>query len=153
MRESLSENLQPVRAGGRAAGYVMWGAVALSLAVGVAAAVDQAGGGELAAYTRDMYAAYGKEASPGLLYGLLYTVAVLGALLWLPTALAAWAGKRWTPVPAVVALLVTGGLAATVLAAAEYGQALFPPMWGWLSLLGPVAGLAGLVLFLVRGRR
>lgn len=153
MRESLSETRSPVRAGGRAAGYAMWGAVALSLAVGVAAAVDQAGGQELAAYTKDMYAAYDKEASPGLLYGLLYTVAVLGALLWLPAAFAAWARGRWTPVLAIAALVVTGGLAASVLAAAEYGQTLFPPMWGRLSLLGPLAGLAGTVLFFVRGRR
>ncbi len=30
-----------------------------------------------------MYAPYGKRPDPNLLYGLVYTVAVAGALLWL----------------------------------------------------------------------
>ena len=140
MRESLSET--------RPAVYALWGAVVLSAVLAVAAIIDQAAIHALRDYTTDMYAPYDVPANPGALYAILYTVAIVGALLWLPAAFGA--RKKWAPVAAIVATVIAAGLALLVFATAEYGEMLFPPVWGVLALLPALAGVLGVVLLFRR---
>src|ERR1044072_8604869 len=144
MRQSLSERRSgPARA--------VLAAIALSVVLVVAALIDQVGGRSLAAHATDMYAPYGKQPSSGLLYGLLYTVAVVGALLWSVVLRPARRAGRSAPVLAVVLTVVRAGLAVLLLAAAEYGAAIFPPLWGLLALLPRVAGVVAAGLLFRRG--
>src|SRR6266702_1591173 len=63
-----------------------------------------------------MYAPYGKRPDPSLLYGLVYTVAAVGALLWLLVLRAVQSRGRSAPILAVVVTTVTGALALLCLA-------------------------------------
>lgn len=146
MRESLSGT--SVRTSTPAV-LALWTAGLLSGVLALAAVVDQASIHGLREYSAAMYAPYGVPANPGALYGILYAVAVLGVLLWLPAVLAARKGRRWAPVVTVVAVVITGGLALTVFATAEYGETIYPPVWGLLALLPVLAGAVGAV-FLFR---
>ena len=79
--------------------------VALSAVLLVAAVVDQAGGQSLVDHAAAVYAPYGKEADPNLLYGLVYTVAVVDVLLSLLVFRAARAHRRSAPVLAVTTVV------------------------------------------------
>src|SRR6266702_1902922 len=57
-----------------------------------------------------MYAPYGKRPDPSLLYGLVYTVAAVGALLWLLVLRAVQSRGRSAPILAVVVTPVHGAL-------------------------------------------
>lgn len=144
MRQSLSERPAPARA--------VTAAIALPVVLVVAALIDQAGGRSLANHAIAMYAPYGKAPSSGLLYGLLYTVAVVGALLWLVVLRPARNGRRSAPVLAVVMVVITAALALLLLTSAEYGSAIFPPLWGILALLSPVAGVVATVFLFRRSK-
>jgi hypothetical protein len=144
MRQSLSERQAPARA--------VTAAIALSVVLVVAALIDQIGGRSLAEHATAMYAPYGKAPSSGLLYGLLYTVAVVSALLWLVVLRPARRGGRSAPVLAVVMTVISAGLAVLLLATAEYGSAIFPPLWGLLALLPAIAGAVAAVLLFRRWR-
>lgn len=147
MRQSLSET--PVAGGQRGpAVFALWGAVVLSVVLAVAAIADQASIHALRDYSADMYARYDVAANPGALYAILYTVAIIGALLWLPAVLGA--RKRWAPAAAIVATVIAAGLALLVFTTAEYGEMLFPPVWGVLALLPALAGVLGVVLLFRR---
>ena len=76
----------------------------------------------------------------GVVYGLGYSVAAIGVLLWLATLGGARSGRLWASWAAVVATFVTAGLAVTLLAASEYGEQVYPPFWGIVALLSPLAG-------------
>jgi hypothetical protein len=135
MRQSLSETKPRA---GRSTTLI---AAGLSLVAGAAAIVDQAGSRSLFEHATTAYASYGKQPSAGLLYGLLYGVAVTNALLWL---LVAGIARKHRSIAAGVALLVvliSAGLAVTLLTASEYGVRIYPPLWGLLALLPPVAGV------------
>lgn len=134
-----------------AAGAAM-ASVVLSAVLLVAAVIDQAGGQSLVDHAAAVYAPYGKQADPNLLYGLVYTVGVLGILLWLVVFRAARAHRRSAPVLAVTTVVVTAALAVLLLATTEYGAQVFPPVWGILALLPPAVGVATSVLLLRRGR-
>ncbi|HEY9335172.1 MAG TPA: hypothetical protein VIQ79_12145, partial [Kribbella sp.] len=71
MRQSLSE--------GRTALL----AVGLSLVLAVVAIVDQSGGRSLFDHAASVYAPYGKTITSGTVYGVVYAVAVVNALIWL----------------------------------------------------------------------
>jgi len=122
--------------------------VVLSAVLLVAAVVDQAGGQSLVDHAAAVYAPYGKEADPNLLYGLVYTVAVVDVLLSLLVFRAARAHRRSAPVLAVTTVVVTAALAVLLLATTEYGAQIFPPVWGILALLPSAAGVvtSGLLL-------
>ncbi|MEV0644158.1 hypothetical protein AB0I28_02730 [Phytomonospora sp. NPDC050363] len=151
MRESLSELARPVSTARprRPAVYATWAAVALSTALAIAAAIDQAGTEALAEHARAVYEPYGKDPNPGMLYGLLFTVAAVDLALWL-AVLPAARSRTWAPVLAITAFLITAGLALTLLVTAEYGETIFPPLWGALAALPAVAGVAAVALFLRR---
>ena len=124
--------------------------VALSAVLLVAAVVDQAGGQSLVDHAAAVYAPYGTEADPNLLYGLVYTVAVVDVLLSLLVFRAARAHRRSAPVLAVTTVVVTAALAVLLLATTEYGAQIFPPVWGILALLPPAAGVVTSALLLRR---
>lgn len=111
------------------------------LVLAVAAVVDQVGEHSLRDHARAMYAPYGKSPNMGLLYGLLYTIAVVGVLLWLPVLRSARRGGRAGGVLALVMVLVTGSMALTLFFASEYGQHLYPPVWGLLATAPVLAGI------------
>ena len=124
--------------------------VALSAVLLVAAVVDQAGGQSLVDHAAAVYAPYGKEADPNLLYGLVYTVAVVDVLLSLLVFRAARAHRRSAPILAVTTVVVTAALAVLLLATTEYGAQIFPPVWGVLALLPAAAGIVTSALLLRR---
>jgi hypothetical protein len=139
MRQSLSER-------------AIVAAVALSVVLAVAAVIDQVGARTLVDHATAVYAPHGKQPSSGLLYGLLYTVAVLGALLWLVVLRPARNHRRSAPVLAVVMTVLTAALALLLLASAEYGSAIYPPLWGILALLPAVAGVVASASLIRRSR-
>ena len=152
MRESLSLSASPIptiRARRGAVGAAM-SSVLFSAVLLVAAVVDQAGGQSLVDHAAAVYAPYGKEADPNLLYGLVYTVAVVDALLSLLVFRAAWAHRRSAPILAVTTVVVTAALAVLLLATTEYGAQIFPPVWGVLALLPAAAGIVTSALLLRR---
>jgi fermentation-respiration switch protein FrsA (DUF1100 family) len=158
MRQSLSENRriaphppEPPTRNWPAAGRAVYLAVALPAILVVAAIIDQAGSRSLADHVTAMYAPYGKQPDPNLLYGLVYTVAAAGALLWLPVIRAVRSRHRSAPVLAVIVTTITAALALLLLASTEYGAQIFPPLWGILAILPPAAGAFAVVL--LRRRR
>jgi len=153
MRQSLSETRgtyslqpEPVRPGWPAASRAALLAVVLSAALAVVAIIDQAGGRSLADHVTAMYAPYGKQPDPDLLYGLVYAVAAVGALLWLAVIRAVRARRRSASVLAVVVTAVTAALALLLFGVSEYGTQIFPPLWGILAILPAVAGVFAVVL-------
>ena len=135
MRQSLSERVATVAA------------VALSAALGLAAIVDQIGGRSLADHASATYAPYGNDPSAGLLYGLVYSIAAVDLLLFLVVL------RRRTRVMAIVTVLVTASLALTLLFVREYGQPIYPSIWGLLALLPPIAGAFAAIQLLRRSLR
>jgi hypothetical protein len=157
MRQSLSETRrsysvppEPATRNWPAAARAVYLAVALSAVLAVAAVIDQAGGRSLADHAAAMYAPYGKRPDPDLLYGLVYSVAAAGALLWLPVIRAVRSGRRSAPVLAMVVTTITAALALLLLASTEYGAQIFPPLWGILAILPTAAGALAVVLLFRR---
>ena len=158
MRQSLSENREtlyrppePTSRNWRAASRAVLLAIALSMVLVVVAIIDQAGGRSLADHAAAMYAPHGKRPDPSLLYGLVYTVAAVGALLWLLVLRAVQSRGRSASIRAVVVTAVTGALALILLGTSEYGTQIFPPLWGILAILPAAAGVLAVVLLCRRG--
>jgi hypothetical protein len=101
----------------------------------------------------DLYAPYHADPHPGLLYGLLYTIAVVQAMVWSAALVGFRSSRRLGRVLAVTATVVTLGLAVLLLTATEYGRSIFPPVWGLLDLLPAVAGTVTVALLRGRGPR
>ena len=153
MRQSLSENRttyyrppEPTTRNCPAAARAVYLAVALSAVLVVVAITDQTGSRSLADHVTAMYAPYGKRPDPNLLYGLVYTVAAVGALLWLLVIRAVRSRRRSAPVQAIAVTMITAALAVLLFAATEYGTQIFPPLWGILAVLPPAAGILAVVL-------
>jgi len=153
MRQSLSEHRsidihppEPVTRNWRAAARAVKLAVALSAVLAVAAIIDQAGGRSLAEHATAIYTPYGKQADPNLLYGLVYAVAAIGALLWLLVLLVVQSGGRSAPILTVVVTTLTAALGLLLLGTTEYGARVFPPLWGILAMLPAAAGVVAAVL-------
>jgi hypothetical protein len=127
-------------------------AIALSVVLVVVAIIDQAGGRSLADHAAAIYAPYGKRPDPSLLYGLVYTVAAIGAALWLLVLRVVQSRGRSAPILTVAVTTVTAALALLLLVSSEYGAQIFPPLWGVLAFLPAAAGILAAVL-LRSGRR
>jgi hypothetical protein len=138
MRQSLSDS-------GTAARTTTL-AVALSAVLAAATAVDHAGAHSLIDHATALYAPSGTPPDPALLYGLVYAVAAVEALLWLAVLHAVRSSSRWTTSLTVAVVAITAALGALLLTASEYGQRIFPPLWGVLALLPAVAGFVSVVL-------
>ena len=108
----------------------------MSAVLAVVAVIDQVGARSLAGHVEALYEPYGKSVDPNLLYGLLYAVAGIGILLWLLVI-----RRRAAPVVTVVVIVVTGALGVLLLVSTEYGGQIFPPLWGILAVLPPLAGI------------
>jgi hypothetical protein len=145
------ERSRQARPSTRAAAYVVMSAVVLSVVLAVAAIIDQAGGRSLADHATAVYAPYGKEPDPNLLYGIVYTVAAVGAVLWLLVVRAVRSRSRLALVLDIVMVTITAAPAVLLLVSTEYGQQIFPPLWGVLASLPPAAGVIAAVL-LSRGQ-
>jgi len=152
MRESLSDYRiidhrppEPTTSNRRAAARAVTVAVVLSAALAVAAIVDQLGGHSLSDHATAVYAPYGTRPDPGLLYGLVYAVAAIGALLWLLVLRAVRSGRRSALALTLLVTAITAALAVLLLTSSEYGARIFPPLWGILAVLPPAAGLVALV--------
>jgi hypothetical protein len=159
MRQSLSEyqsidhrSSEPTTRNWRGAARAVQLAIALSAVLVVVAIIDQTGGRSLAEHAAAIYAPYGKRPDPGLLYGLVYTVAAIGALLWLLVLRVVQSRGRSAPILTVAVTTVTAALALLLLVSREYGAAIFPPLWGVLAILPAAAGILAAVL-LRSGRR
>jgi hypothetical protein len=96
------------------------------------------------------YAQHGKHASEGALYGLLYGVAVLDALLWLLVAGLARSHRLVAAGLGVLAVLLTASLGVLLLVSQEYGVHPFTPLWGVLGLLPAAAGAVAVGLLFRR---
>ncbi|MGZ0151663.1 hypothetical protein ACXJJ3_31720 [Kribbella sp. WER1] len=138
MRQSLSEKRTALIA------------VGLSVLIAAIAIVDQTGGRSLFEHASSGYAAYGKHVSAGTLYGMLYGVAVVDALLWLLVAGLARTHRLIAGGVGVLVVLLTASLGITLLAASEYGVHPYPPLWGLLALLPAVAGAVATALLFRR---
>ncbi|HZX02237.1 hypothetical protein [Kribbella sp.] len=138
MRQSLSEKRSALIA------------VGLSLLIAVIAIIDQAGSRSLAEHASSGYAAYGKHVSAGVLYGMLYAVAVVDAPLWLLVAGLARSHRLVAGGIGVLVVLLTASLGITLLAASEYGVHPYPPLWGLLALLPAIAGAVATALLFRR---
>jgi hypothetical protein len=159
MRQSLSENRTtssrppaPVTRNRRGAARAVLLAIALSAVLVVVAIIDQTGGRSLADHAAAVYAPYGKRPDPNLLYGLVYTVAAIGALLWLLALRVVRSRGRSAPILTVVVTTVTAALALLLFVSREYGAQIFPPLWGILAVLPAAAGILATML-LRSGRR
>jgi hypothetical protein len=153
MRQSLSEKPgSPAAATGgrRSGGYAVAAAMALSIVLAAAAIADQVGGRTLVDHAAAVYASSGEQPSAGLLYGLVYSVAAIDTLLWLPALRAARSHRRSAPVLAVTGIVVSAGLAVLLLVSSEYGERIFPPLWGVLAILPAVAGVVAIAFLLRR---
>ncbi|MFI5697205.1 hypothetical protein ACIA58_35440 [Kribbella sp. NPDC051586] len=138
MRQSLSEKRTALIA------------VGLSVLLAVIAIVDQAGSRSLLDHATSAYAPYGKHASAGALYGLLYGVAVLDVLLWLAVAGLARSHRLVAAVLGVVVVLLTASLGLTLLLVSEYGVHPYTTLWGVLALLPAAAGAVATALLFRR---
>jgi hypothetical protein len=151
MRQSLSDTSSvsaPATGSQRPADYAIVVAIALSVVLAAAAIIDQAGGHTLTNHADAVYASSGKQPSSSLLYGLVYTVAVIDALLWLLVLRLAHSYRRPTAILAVIVIAISAGLAVLLLVSSEYDAQIFPPLWGILAILPAVAGvLAAALLF------
>ena len=160
MRQSLSENRstythppEPTTRNWPAAARAVLLAIVLSAVLVVVAIIDQTGGRSLADHVTTMYAPYGKRPDPSLLYGLVYAVAAIGALLWLLVLRVVQSRGRSAPILTVVVTTVTAALALLLLVSSEYGAQIFPPLWGILAVLPPAAGILAAVLLRRRSGR
>lgn len=155
MRQSLSHSLEPVPYTGRAAdptaSRAVLGAIGLALVLSAAALVDQTGPASLLDHAREMYEPHGKDPGAGLLYGLLHAVTVANVAAWLVALWSVRAGRRAAPVWAIGGVVVTLFLASTLFTVSEYGDQLFPPLWGALATLPALVG-AWAVYALLRRR-
>ena len=160
MRQSLSENRstytrppEPTTRKWRAAGSAVLLAIVLSAVLVVVAIIDQTGGRSLADHVATMYAPYGKQPDPSLLYSLVYAVAAIGALLWLLVLRVVQSRGRSAPILTVVVTTVSAALALLLLVSGEYGARIFPPLWGTLAVLPTAAGILAAVLLRRRSGR
>lgn len=153
MRESLSVlETATIARRRRLAADAVGAAVVLPAVLAVAAGLDQAGGQSLVDHASAVYAPHGEHAAAGLLYGLVYFVAAASAALWLLVLRAVRAGKRWSALLAGLVVAISVTLALTLLASTEYGERIFPPLWGALASLPCLPGIAA-VWLLLPGRR
>jgi hypothetical protein len=132
MRQSLSENRT-----GRTTALL---AVGLSLVLAAIAVTDQAGGRSLIEHATAVYAPFGKHPTASITYGLIYTVAVVDAVVWLLVTVLA-SRRVIAQILGILAIVVTAALGVALLTSTEYGVHPFPPLWGVLALLPAAAGV------------
>jgi len=123
----------------------LWIGLALTLAVGVYAALDGSTTQVLADHLRASYPSFGEQevaAGSQTYVAILLTVTGLGAVGWLSTIWAARSGKTWTRWLATAALVIAVAVAAAGLTTVDTsGDVGLAPVMGWLLLLPCLPGL------------
>jgi heme/copper-type cytochrome/quinol oxidase subunit 4 len=158
MRQSLSNSVEArprppaTTRDRRGAARAATAAAVLSAVLPLAALVDQVGMRSLADHAAALDAPSGTRPDPGLLYGLVYSVAVVEVSLWLLATRAVRSRRPSATVLAVAATTITVSLAVLLLVSREYGVQVFPPLWGVLAVLPAAAGSIAAAL-LLRPRR
>lgn len=127
-------------------------AAALAAVPAIAALIDQGTVRALRDHSLSMYGANGIEIDPGLLYAVVYSVAGVLFVLWLVAWLTAWIGRRAALSVAIIMVLLNATATLTMLFATEYGELVFPPIWGILVGLPVLPGVLAVVLG-IRSRR
>jgi hypothetical protein len=125
----------------------------LCVFLALAAIIDQTGAHALTDHADSMYAPYGKKPSAGVLYGLVCSVAIVDAVLWLVVVRVARSHRRPAMALSVIVSAVCAGLAVLLLVSSECGERIFPPLWGVLAMLPAVAGVLAATLLLRRDSR
>lgn len=126
-------------------------AAALALLLAVAALIDQLSGRTLAAHTVAMYRGHGVEVDPNLPYVMTYLAAGVLVVLWGAAIGIARLGRLWGLGATVSVTAVNGAVALTLALVTEYGERVFPPLWGVIAALPAIAGVVATVR-LARGR-
>lgn len=125
---------------------LIWGAIVTSGLVLAVTIIDQAGSRQLYGFTEAAYAPHGLTPDPGLVYAILYAVAITITLLWGFVFLLSRKRGWWAPVRSAVATFVTGVTAILLLTSTEYGEQVFSPVWGLLVLTPTVLGIIATIL-------
>jgi len=118
----------------------------MAVVLPIAALIDQLGTRTLDDYSNSMYAAHGISASPGEIYVLLYVAAGFGIAFWLIALTSVWTRRKWARASVIAAIVVSALIAGTLFMATEYGQHIFPPIWGVFASLAPIAGIVSLAV-------
>lgn len=131
----------------RFAGLAVIGSSVLSAALAAVALADQLGPRTLAEHADSVYAPHGVEASPTLLYGLLYAGSAIATVVWL-VAHRATRARAWWPAPLMgsAAVATSTTLALLLLLVGEYDAQTYPPVWGLVAALPVLTGCAAVVL-------
>jgi hypothetical protein len=149
MRQSLSNQFGTTDGAGRAprgaSGAVLL-AIALTMVFAATAAIDQVSARSLSDHATALYALHAKAPRAELLYGLLYTVAGVAALLWLAALRSTRARSGFAALTILLAVTINSCLAGALLVSTEYGTRVFPPVWGVLAALPSAAGLMAVAL-------
>ncbi len=120
--------------------------VVLAAVLAIVALADQLGPGNLGEHADAIYASDGVDASPAVLYGLLYAVSAIAVILWLCVVRTTRARSRWmTPLMSGTTVAVNVSLALTLLFVSEYDARIYPSLWGLLALLPAVSGSFALI--------
>lgn len=121
-------------------------AVALATVPVIAAFIDQQTARALGDHALSIYPANGIDIDPGLLYVVTYSVAGIFFVLWLVAAISSWISRRVALGTAIVVVVLNVAAALTMLFATEYGDQVFPPIWGILVGLPALAGALAIAL-------
>ena len=149
MRQSLSLEARASETSERSArgpaGAVLL-AIALTVVFATAVVLDHVSVQSLRDHATVLYRPHAEAPSTGLLYGVLYTVAGVAALLWLAALRATRARRGFAVATILVAVTINACLATALLVSTEYGIRVFPPVWGALAALPSAAGLMAVAL-------
>lgn len=156
MRQSLSEQSTeaPPRRGQshRLAAVLIWVAVGASVVAFATIVIDQTGARSLYEFSDAAYASHGVTPDATLVYGILYGLFLTITLIWALMLVALKARGWWPSALSAAATLVTGTVAIILLTASEYGEQVFSPVWGVLTLIPTILGIAA-TIGLVRDAR
>ena len=118
----------------------------MAVVLPIAALIDQLCTRTLDDYSNTMYAAHGVSASSGEIYVLLYIAAGFSIASWLIALTSVGTRRKWARASVIVAIVVSALIAGTLFMATEYGQHIFPPIWGVFASLAPIAGIVSLAI-------
>ncbi|MEV1128300.1 hypothetical protein [Agromyces sp. NPDC049794] len=140
----------------RAALATLWGGLAMTILVTVAAFVDDATTRMLAGHIQASYPSYGTDeigTATSIYLVVLAVVGGLGVLTWIATIWATARGTRWAPWLATVVFLTAVCIALAGLTVRDTsGDVGLVPVLAWLQVIPCVVGLVA-VAHLWRQRR
>lgn len=124
----------------------------ISVALLVMVIIDQTSIHSLAHHVEAQYGPHDLHPDPNVLFGYVYVIGAFGFALQLVALRGARRRKRWVQIVAGLIALVGVALAAFTIIVSEFGERIFPAIWGALGLLPSVAGLVAVTLLWTSGR-